>query len=125
LKAISGWADNFSDGKRSLPRGKELVHVVDLLDALEDEIANIKGGFLDVAVMTSSKLLIVTGLSHDGRKSLFFEAIKVDAACFLGFSFLVELDAWSSEGNVCGQHSFRSVDQKEGRKARGGVDLSP
>jgi hypothetical protein len=100
LKAISGWADNFSNDERSLPRGRELVHAVGLQDAPEDEVANIEGGFFDVAVVISSKLLIVTGLSHDGNKSLFFEAIKVDAACLLGLSFLVELDAWSSKGDV-------------------------
>jgi hypothetical protein len=33
---------------------------------------------------------------------LFFKAIKVDAACLLGLSFLVELDAWSSKGDVGG-----------------------
>jgi hypothetical protein len=102
LKAISGWADNFSDDERSLPRGREIVHAVGLLDAPEDEIANVKGGFPDVVVVISSKLLIMTGLSHDGSKSLFFEAIEVDTTCLLGLSFLVELDAWSSKGDVGG-----------------------
>jgi hypothetical protein len=100
LKAISGWVDNFSNNERSSPRGIELVHVVSLLDAPEDEVANVKGGFLDVAVVILSKLLIVTGLSHDCSKSLFFEAIEVDAACLFGLSFLVELDAWGSKGDV-------------------------
>jgi hypothetical protein len=90
LKAISGWAE------RSLPSGRELVHAIGLLDAPEDKVANIKGCFLDVVVVISSKLLIVTDLSHDCSKSLFFEAVEVDAACLLGLSFLVELDAWSS-----------------------------
>jgi hypothetical protein len=76
------------------------VHAVGLLDAPKDEVANVKGSFLDVAVVISSKLLVVTGLSHDSSKSLFFEAVEVDAACLLGLSFLVELDAWSSEGNI-------------------------
>jgi hypothetical protein len=76
------------------------VHVVGLLDAPEDEVTNVEGGFLDIAAVISSKLLIVTGLSHDSSKSLFFEAIEVDVACFLGLSFLVELDAWSSKGDV-------------------------
>jgi hypothetical protein len=44
----------------------------------------------------------MAGLSHDDSKSLFFEAIKVDGACLLGLSFLVELDAWSSKGDVSG-----------------------
>jgi hypothetical protein len=100
LKLISGWADNFSDDKRSLPRGRELVHAVSLLDAPEDEVANVEGGFLDVAVVISSKLLVMTGLSHDGNESLFFEAIEVDVECLLGLSFLGELDAWSSKGDV-------------------------
>jgi hypothetical protein len=42
----------------------------------------------------------MTSLSHDGGESLFFEAVKVDTMCFFGFSFLEEMDAWSSEGNV-------------------------
>jgi hypothetical protein len=50
----------------------------------------------------ASKLLIVTSLSHDGSKPLLFEAVKVYATCLLGFSFLVELDAWSSKGDVGG-----------------------
>jgi hypothetical protein len=100
LKAISGWTDNFSDDERSLPRGRELVHAVGLLDASKDEVANIEGGFHDVAVVISSKLLIMTSLSHEGSRSLFFEAIEVDAVCLLGLSFLVEQDVWSSKGDV-------------------------
>jgi hypothetical protein len=42
----------------------------------------------------------MTGLSHDGSKSLFFEAIEVDAACLLNLSLFIELDAWSSEGYI-------------------------
>jgi hypothetical protein len=48
------------------------------------------------------KLLLMTGLSHDNSKSLLFEAIEVDAACLFGLSILVELDAWSSKGDVIG-----------------------
>jgi hypothetical protein len=29
----------------------------------------------------------MTSLSHDTGKSLFFEAVEVDAPCLLGFSF--------------------------------------
>jgi hypothetical protein len=100
LKAISGWADNFGDDEGSLPRGGELMHAIGLLDASKDEVTDVKGGFLDVAIVISSKLLIMMGLSHDNNKSLFFEAIKVDMVCLLGLSFFVELDAWSSEGDV-------------------------
>jgi hypothetical protein len=102
LEAISGWADKFSDDEGSFPRGRELVHVVSLLDAPEDEVANVEGSFLNIAVVVASKLLVVTGLSHDSSEPLLFEAVEVDAACLLGLSFLVELDAWSSKGDVGG-----------------------
>jgi hypothetical protein len=69
-QAVSRRADNFSDNERSLPRGGELVHAVSLLDAPEDEVTNVKGGFLNVAVVIASKLFIMMGLSHDCSKSL-------------------------------------------------------
>jgi hypothetical protein len=76
------------------------MHAVGLLDAPKDEVANVEGSFLNVAIMIASELLVVTSLSHDCGESLFFEAVEDDAACLLGLSFLVELDAWSSEGNI-------------------------
>jgi hypothetical protein len=82
--------------------GREFMHAVGLLDAPEDEVSNIEGGFLNVAIVVASKLLVVTSLSHDGSKPLLFKAIEVDATCLLGFSFLVELDAWSSKGDISG-----------------------
>jgi hypothetical protein len=48
----------------------------------------------------------MTGLSHDCNESLFFEVVKVDTTCLFGLSFLVELDAWSSKGNIGRQHVF-------------------
>jgi hypothetical protein len=102
LEAVCGWANDFGDDEGSFPRGRELMHVVGLLDAPEDEVANVEGSFSDVAIVIVSKLLIVTSLSHDCSKPLLFEVVKVDAACLLGFSFLVELDTWSSKGNVGG-----------------------
>jgi hypothetical protein len=51
LEAISGWADNVSDDEGSLPRGRELVHAIGLLDAPEDVAANVKGSFLNVTVV--------------------------------------------------------------------------
>jgi hypothetical protein len=76
------------------------MHVVGLLDALEDEVANVEGSFLNIAIMVAAQLLVMTSLSHDDGESLFFEAVGVDAACLFGLSFLVELDPWSSEGDV-------------------------
>jgi hypothetical protein len=102
LEEISGWADNFGDDEGSLPRGRELVHAIGLLDAPEDEVANVEGSFLNVAVVIASKLLVMTGLSHDSSEPLFFKAVEVDAVCLLGFSFLVEQDARSSKGDVGG-----------------------
>jgi hypothetical protein len=102
LEVICGWVVDFGDDEGSFPGGKEFVHVVGLLDAPEDEVTNIEGCLLNIAIVITSKLLVVTSLSQDGSKPLLFEAIEVDAMCLLVFSFLVELDAWSSKGDVCG-----------------------
>jgi hypothetical protein len=50
--------------------------------------------------MIASELLVMTSLSHNDSESLFFEAVEVDATCLFGLSFFVELDAWSSEGDI-------------------------
>jgi hypothetical protein len=102
LEAICGWANDFGDDEGSFPGGRELVHAVGLLDAPEDKVANIEARLLNIAIMISSKLLIVMSLSHDGSKPLLFKAIEVDATCLLSFSFLIELDVWSSKGDVGG-----------------------
>jgi hypothetical protein len=78
------------------------VQAISLLDTPKDEVTNVEGSFPNVAVMIASELLVVAGLSHDDSKSLFFEAIKVNAVCFLGLSFLIKLDVWSSKGDVGG-----------------------
>jgi hypothetical protein len=91
LEAVSGWANDFGDDEGSFPGGRELMHVVGLLDAPEDEVANIERSLLNVAVVIASKLLIVVSLPHDGSKPLLFKAVEVDAMCLLGFSFLEEL----------------------------------
>jgi hypothetical protein len=72
LEAICRWTDDFSDDERSFPRGRELMHDVGLLDAPEDEVTNVEGGFPNVAIVISSELLVMTSLSHDGGKPLFF-----------------------------------------------------
>jgi hypothetical protein len=76
------------------------MHAIGLLDAPEDEVANVEGSFLNIAIMVETKLLVVTSLSHDGGESLFFEAVEVDAACLFGLSCLIELDPWSFEGDI-------------------------
>jgi hypothetical protein len=82
------------------------VHVIGLLNASKDEVANVEGSFLNVVIMVASKLLVMTSLSHDGGESLFFETVEVNAACLLSLSFLEELDPWSSESDVGRKYSF-------------------
>jgi hypothetical protein len=54
LESICRRADDFCDDERSLPRGRELVHAVGLLDAFEDEVANIERSFPNVAIMIAT-----------------------------------------------------------------------
>jgi hypothetical protein len=102
LEAIYGWTDDFGDYERSFPGGRELMHAIGVLDAPEDEVTNIEGNFPNVAIVIPSELLVVMSLSHDDNKPLLFEAIEFDSTCLLDFSFLVELDAWGSKGDVGG-----------------------
>jgi hypothetical protein len=74
LEAVCGWADDFGDDEGSFRGGGEFMHAVGLLDAPEDEVANIEGGFLNVAFVVASKLLVMASLSHDGSKPLLFKA---------------------------------------------------
>jgi hypothetical protein len=107
LEAISGWDDDFGDNEGSFPRGREIMHAVSLLDAPEDDVANIEGGFLNVAIVIAPKLLVVMSLSHDSNKPLLFKAVEVNVTCLLGFSFLVELYTWTSKGDVGGEDQER------------------
>jgi hypothetical protein len=102
LEAICGWADEFSYNERSFLGGREFMHVVGLLDAPEDEVANIERSFPNIAIVIASELLVMMGLSHDGSKPLLFKVVGVDPSCLLGFSLFVELDAWSSKSDVGG-----------------------
>jgi hypothetical protein len=106
LKSIGRRADYFRDDEGYLPRGRELVHAVSLLDASKDEVANIEGGFLNIAIVVATQLLVVTGLPHDSGESLFFETVEVDATCLLGLSFLVELNSWRSDVDVGKKYGF-------------------
>jgi hypothetical protein len=102
LETICGGVDDFGDDEGSLPMGRELVHAVSLLDTPKDKIANIERSFPNVAIVVTAKLLAVTCLSHDGCEPLLFKAVIVNALSLLGLSFLVELDARSSESDVGG-----------------------
>jgi hypothetical protein len=102
LETIRGGAGDFGDDEGSLPRGRELVHAVGLLDTPKDEITDIKGSFPNIAIVVTAKLLVMMCLSHDGSEPLFFKAVEVDTSSFLGLSFLVELDAGGSKSDIGG-----------------------
>jgi hypothetical protein len=87
LEAICGWADDFGDDEWSFPGGREFMHVIGLLDAPKDEVANVEGSFLNVAIVIESKLLVVTSLSHDGSKPLLFKVVEVDVMCNVPYEF--------------------------------------
>jgi hypothetical protein len=102
LEVMCGWTDDFGDDERSFPGGGELMHAIGLLDAPVDEVANVERGFPSIEIVVVSELLVVTGLPHNGSKPPLFKAIEVNSTCFLGFSQLIKLDAWSSKGDING-----------------------
>jgi hypothetical protein len=54
LKLIGRRADYFRDDEGSLPRGRELMHAISLLDASKDEVANVEGGLLNIVIMVAT-----------------------------------------------------------------------
>jgi hypothetical protein len=53
LKSICRRADYFRDDEGSLPRGRELVHAVSLLDASKDEVTSVEGSFLNIVIVVA------------------------------------------------------------------------
>jgi hypothetical protein len=54
LESICRQADDFRHDKGSLPRGRELVHAVSLLDASKDEVANVEGSFPNIVIIIAT-----------------------------------------------------------------------
>jgi hypothetical protein len=54
LESICRRADDFCDDERSLQMSRELVHVVGLLDASKDKVANVEGSFPNVVIMIAT-----------------------------------------------------------------------
>jgi hypothetical protein len=61
--------------------GRELIHNVGLLDAPEDEVANVEGDFLNVVIVIASKLLVVMSLSHDGSEPVLSSRLSRSTRC--------------------------------------------
>jgi hypothetical protein len=40
--------------KGPLPWGREIMHVVNLLDAAEDKVENVEGGLLNIAIVVAT-----------------------------------------------------------------------
>jgi hypothetical protein len=54
LKSIGRRVHYFCDDEGSLPRGRELVHAISLLDASKDEVTNVEGGLLNIAIVVAT-----------------------------------------------------------------------
>jgi hypothetical protein len=54
LEAIRAWSGHLCNCEGTFPWRAELVQSFRVLDAAEDEIANVEGAFLDVAIVVAS-----------------------------------------------------------------------
>jgi hypothetical protein len=57
LEAVGARPGHLCDGERTFPGGAELVKSFHVLDTAEDEISNVEGAFLDVAIVVASDTL--------------------------------------------------------------------
>jgi hypothetical protein len=102
LEAICGWADDFGDDEGFFPGAESLCMPSVFWMRLRTRSPTCKGGLFNVAIVAPTKLLVVTGLSHDSGHSLLFKAVEVDMTSLFDFSLLVELNARTSKGDVGG-----------------------
>jgi hypothetical protein len=61
------------------------------LDTVEDEITNIEGAFLDVAIMVASDTLKVPCLLDEGSAASFFESADINSSAIFRYAFVVLL----------------------------------
>jgi hypothetical protein len=59
LEVVGARPGHLSHGEGAFPGGAELVKSFRVLDTVEDEISNIEGAFLDVAIVVASDTLQV------------------------------------------------------------------
>jgi hypothetical protein len=57
LEAVGARPCHLRNGEGTFPGGAELVKSLRVLDTVEDEISNVEGAFLDVAIMVASDTL--------------------------------------------------------------------
>jgi hypothetical protein len=57
LEAVGARPSHLCDGEGTFPGGTELVQSFRVLDMVEDEITNVEGVFLEVAIMVASDTL--------------------------------------------------------------------
>jgi hypothetical protein len=65
-----------------------------VLDAAEDEVANVEGSFLNVAVMVASDTLKVHCGLDEGSTASFFESIEINSSAIFRYAFVVLLYYW-------------------------------
>jgi hypothetical protein len=61
---------------------------------MEDEIANVEGAFLDVAVVVASDTLQVPCCLDEGGVASFFEPVDVDSSAVFRDAFVLMLHCW-------------------------------
>jgi hypothetical protein len=64
-----------------------------VLDATEDEITNVEGAFLDVAIMVASDTLKVPCRLDEGGAASFFES-DINSSAIFRYAFVVLLYCW-------------------------------
>jgi hypothetical protein len=59
LEAVGAWSGHLCNCEGTFPWRAELVQSFRVLDAAEDEIADVEGAFLDITIMVASDTLKV------------------------------------------------------------------
>ena len=90
------------------------MHPISFLNPVKDQVTDIEGALLDIVIVITTKLQLMPGMVHQCRHSMLLKTVKVDLTGLLWFAFIVMLNSWSSEDDICGEYGFQPVDEDEG-----------
>jgi hypothetical protein len=110
-------AQHPADDERSLPRRIQLLHAFGVLDQPEHEVSFAEFERTDLPAVIASQQLLVERGSRQSQLMRLLEKVDAVFASFFGLLFSILDHPWYVKFDVGGQHSFCSIDQKEGSEA--------
>jgi hypothetical protein len=73
---------------------------------MEDQVTNVDGSFMDVAIMITLNALCVAGRLDQDVASDLFHGVEFKLSCLVCLAFFIHLQSWRLPHDVSGKDSF-------------------